>query len=319
MKTKIISILLVIVVLAALMVPAYNVQAADLLNDNFESGTGNWTVIMGNWNIITDGTQVYHTLSTDNLSRSVAGNASWNNYTAEVKTKVNTWGNPTYWTTGIMGRYSDPNNYYLFIYEQPGQLHIRKIVGGTQTTLASKTYTFNLNTWYTFKASMNGSTLALYVNGNQELSVTDTAFSTGKAGLISVFGDTRFDDFLVRDFATSTPTPTPTNTPTPTPTPTNTPTPTPTNTPTPTPTNTPTPTPTPTATPTPTPGGASATYTGTDTTTQGAWRSIYGSNGYVLCDYNGGDTDVQSLPSYISSKTYTGVTYWQWSSKLKRP
>lgn len=57
----------------------------------------------------------------------------------------------------------------------------------------------------------------------------------------------------------------------------------------------------------------SASYIGMDTTTQGNWGGIYGADGYVLCNYNGGGSDVRSLPSYVSSITYAGPLNWVWN------
>jgi alpha-L-rhamnosidase len=41
-----------------------------------------------------------------------------------------------------------------------------------------------------------------------------------------------------------------------------------------------------------------------DTNTSGNWGGVYGKDGYVLCNYNANGTDIQSLPSYVSSLSY---------------
>ena len=41
-----------------------------------------------------------------------------------------------------------------------------------------------------------------------------------------------------------------------------------------------------------------------DSTTSGNWGGVYGKDGYVLCNYNGGGVDKTNLPSYISSISY---------------
>ena len=41
-----------------------------------------------------------------------------------------------------------------------------------------------------------------------------------------------------------------------------------------------------------------------DSTTSGNWGGVYGKDGYVLCNYNGGGVDKNSLPPYVSSVTY---------------
>ena len=63
-----------------------------------------------------------------------------------------------------------------------------------------------------------------------------------------------------------------------------------------------------TITPTPTPRPAAISYTGTDTTTQGTWKSVYGSDGYDII--NSG----RSLPSYVANLSYVGGTNYTWNS-----
>jgi alpha-L-rhamnosidase len=47
-----------------------------------------------------------------------------------------------------------------------------------------------------------------------------------------------------------------------------------------------------------------AQFIKSDSTTSGNWGGVYGKDGYVLCNYNGNGTDIQSLPSYVSSVSY---------------
>ena len=50
-----------------------------------------------------------------------------------------------------------------------------------------------------------------------------------------------------------------------------------------------------------------------DTTTQGTWVGVYGSQGYILPAYDSGPTDRVVLPSYISSAPIGGAR-WQWTT-----
>lgn len=168
-----------------------------LLYEDFEDNTANgWTVVDGNWDIITDGTKVYHSQITDSLSRVVVGDTAWDSYSVQVNVKTNSWNGGVVGNCGILARYTDINNYIIFNFSN-GELRIKKQVAGVFTLLASKAYTQNLNTWYTLKAELSGSTLKLYVNGNLELSAYDGSLTAGKAGLIASAGDTRFDNFTV--------------------------------------------------------------------------------------------------------------------------
>lgn len=47
-----------------------------------------------------------------------------------------------------------------------------------------------------------------------------------------------------------------------------------------------------------------AHYIGIDSTTSGNWGSVYGKDGYILCNYKGNGNDKKSLPSYVSSVNY---------------
>jgi hypothetical protein len=54
-------------------------------------------------------------------------------------------------------------------------------------------------------------------------------------------------------------------------------------------------------------GGPSAQFIGTDTTTQGSWRGVYGTDGYQTVN------DATSLPSYAAVTT-TGADAYTWAS-----
>ena len=54
-------------------------------------------------------------------------------------------------------------------------------------------------------------------------------------------------------------------------------------------------------------GTASAVFVGTDTTTKGTWKGVYGSEGYMLAN------NATSLPSY-ATVTQPGVPAWTWTS-----
>ncbi|MCR2804548.1 DUF1080 domain-containing protein [Paenibacillus sp. SCIV0701] len=223
------------------------VSAAGIFSDTFNDGAADgWTTQYGNWSVVTDsGSPVYYQSSTSE-GRSSAGSQSWTDYSVQAKVKVDNWNgsNRTY----VAGRYQDGNNYYAAsLYNSSGgKLEIRKKVGGSSTTLATKSYALSSGTWYTVKLELNGSALSMYVNGQLELTANDSSLSSGGIGLVAFKTVSKFDDISVEDLSGSpspspTPTPVPTVAPTPTPTPTTTPAPTPTAEPTVSPTPTPPP------------------------------------------------------------------------------
>lgn len=189
-------------ILASVFFAPQSVSAATSVNEDFEDGVANgFTVPTGSYSIITDGSRVYRTASA--TARAVVGDPASSNVEVQAAVKVASWSGSTGLTAGLMARYIDANNYYLFIYED-GQLKIRKKVSGTLTTVASKAYTLNTGAWYTFKAVANGTTLTLSVNGVQQLTATTTGNTVGKVGLVSFRGDVRYDNVIAKDLGGST-------------------------------------------------------------------------------------------------------------------
>ena len=62
----------------------------------------------------------------------------------------------------------------------------------------------------------------------------------------------------------------------------------------------------PTSTPPTTPGATTAAFVGTDTTTSGSWKGVYGTQGYALAALP------PSYPSYAQVATSAGV--WTWAA-----
>jgi hypothetical protein len=168
---------------------------------------------------------------------------------------------------GLVARAADHNSFYVAELGFDGDvIRIRKNDDGTWTTLASASLTLAVESEYTLRFRVEGTSLSAraWAAGGSEpgtwsVSTNDATFASGHSGLMAQIVDAAgggatsvdfsFDAFSVSSIdATATPTSTATATPSPTFTPTSTPTNTPTNTATATPTNTATATPTNTAT-----------------------------------------------------------------------
>lgn len=199
MPRKLPAGLTLILLLALLSVSLRLVSAATAVNEDFEDGVADgFTVVTGDYAIVTDGSQVYQTSSA--TARAVVGDVASINVSVEAQVKVAGWSATTGRTAGLMARYTSTGNYYLFIYED-GQLMIKKKVSGALTTVVSKTYTLNTGTWYTFKGVVNGAALTFYVNGTKELTAAATGLTAGQVGVISFNGDVRYDNFVANDLA----------------------------------------------------------------------------------------------------------------------
>jgi hypothetical protein len=109
---------------------------------------------------------------------------------------------------GVICRYEDTNNFYFFILSSDGYFGIGRVLDGVQELLGEEELmpgeAINTgNTTNVIKADCVGSTLTLYANGTQLVSVEDTALTSGDVGLLAGTFDTPgtdiyFDNFVVR-------------------------------------------------------------------------------------------------------------------------
>jgi hypothetical protein len=86
---------------------------------------------------------------------------------------------------GVVGRYVDAANTYIFYWTHAGDAwRLGKYVGGTWTTLASSASApLEVGKAVTVRLVLSGSNVAGYVDGALKVSATDSSLSSGKAGL----------------------------------------------------------------------------------------------------------------------------------------
>ncbi|AEM73874.1 pectate lyase [Caldicellulosiruptor acetigenus] len=245
----VVSLIMVLSLFAGIGLRNEVARAATLLTDDFEDGNSDgWSTSNGSWSVVVDGSKVLKQASTGSEARAYTGSSDWSDYSVEAKVKVLGVKDSSS-GAGVIVRYKNSGTFYALVL-RGSKVEIMKKMNSSSTTLVSKSFTLNKNSWYNVKLEVSGSKLVGYVNGSQVLGVSDSSIATGKAGLIADKCIAEFDDVVVSSSSGNiTPTPAPTSTPTVTATPTLSPTPTKT----PTPTSTPAPTQTPTVTPTPTP------------------------------------------------------------------
>lgn len=190
------------------MAPQAN--AAVLFQDDFNDGNANgWTPQSGydDWSVVSEGGNYVYYSSSTNEARTSAGSQSWTDYSVEARVKVENFNgsNRAY----VAGRYKDGNNYYAASLTGGNKLELRKKVGGSTSNLASKSYTVTPGVWYTVKLEMSGSTIRMYVNGNLELSATDSSLASGGIGLVAYKTVTKYDNIIVESGGGTPPTPPP--------------------------------------------------------------------------------------------------------------
>jgi hypothetical protein len=173
------------------------------LQDNFEDGNDTnpaWSKTNGTWSVITDasGNKVYNQANTSGEALASVGSKAWTDYTVEAKVKVAVEGvYPA--LSGIIGRYTDRNNFYWLQVDTAGNaVDLKKKVAGAMTTVQHVSgVKLNTNQWYTIRLQMQGSSIKGYIDGVERINVSDTSFTAGSAGL-RMFNDAAgFDDFTV--------------------------------------------------------------------------------------------------------------------------
>lgn len=98
----------------------------------------------------------------------------------------------------IFQRYQTEYDLYVASLRLDGKVAIKKKVCGQYTTLAQADYsdgTVNTGVWYDLEFEAVGSNLTLYVNGQQELSVTDSDLSWGSTGIRLDYSDVYIDNW----------------------------------------------------------------------------------------------------------------------------
>lgn len=168
-----------------------------LFSDDFEDGVADgWTTYGGTWAVAADGSRVYRESGQSSTYRAAAGAADWTDYVAEARVKPTGW-NGSDRAVALMGRFHDANNTYVLALRSSNKVELSKIVSGSKTSLAVKSFPVALNTWYTLKLEVNGATLRGYVNGLLQVAADDGTFAEGRVGFRTEYASANFDDVLV--------------------------------------------------------------------------------------------------------------------------
>ena len=187
-------------------------QAATLFSDNFEDGSlDGWTRSGGSWSVVTDGSQVARQSSTSSDARALAGQPSWANYAVQVRVKALSF-NGSDRFTAVLARAQNATSYYYLTLRSNNTVQLKKLVGGSSTTLSTASIPVTTGTLYTVRLEVNGNTLRGFVNGNLVGTATDSQYTAGRAGVATFNASASFDDVLVEDLPGTPPTTTTTTT-----------------------------------------------------------------------------------------------------------
>jgi hypothetical protein len=181
--------------------------AGVLFQDDFSDTSSGWDRVDVDEGVTDYADGVYRIfVNTD--STDVWANPGLNFTDTIIEVEATKVGGPDDNDFGIICRYEDTNNFYSFIISSDGFYAIVRVEDGVQEIIGSEDMmpsdaieTGNVTN--DIKVDCVGSTLTLYANGSQLLSVEDTAFASGDVGLLAGTFDTpgtdiHFDNFVVR-------------------------------------------------------------------------------------------------------------------------
>ncbi|AEV85498.1 cellulose-binding protein II [Actinoplanes sp. SE50] len=193
-------------VIAGLAVTVATAQAATLFSADFESGsTGGWSKSGGTWSIVTDGSKVLQQSdTTSERAREFGGTGSWTDYAVQARVKATAFGTGA-GVVALTARAAGATRMYRLSLTGSNRVQLEAMNGGAVTVLASLAQTISTSTFYTLRLTVSGTTISGTVNGTSVGSVTDPSIAGGRIGLLTEHAAGRFDDIVVDDSGSSTP------------------------------------------------------------------------------------------------------------------
>ncbi|MCG5470726.1 right-handed parallel beta-helix repeat-containing protein [Micromonospora sp. LAH09] len=192
----------------ALGMGATGAYADTLFSDDFEDGNATgWTASGGSWAVATDGSRVYRQSGTSSDARSLAGTASWTDYSVQATVKPTAF-NGSNRFVALLARAQSSTSYYYLALRSNNTVELKRLSGGSSTTLDSANTTVTVGTAYTLRIDVAGNSLKGYVNGTLLTEATDSQFASGRIGVATFNASANFDNVQV---TSATPGPDPTD------------------------------------------------------------------------------------------------------------
>jgi hypothetical protein len=165
---------------------------------DFVQDANKWTVVSGAFQV-ENGMYRSRSLGPEKpLSRAITGGQGWKNYRVEARLKLEEWAPPEGADFGLIARYQDPGNYYIFLYKRDTKtIVIERKLKGELLVLAEASIELKSGEWHDFAVTLDGEDLAVAIDGRQMVRIADRNFSEGGAGLLMFWADVRCAEFKV--------------------------------------------------------------------------------------------------------------------------
>ncbi len=179
-----------------------------LFQDDFSKKTGNWHTNQDDTGTTDYANNAFQIMINEDSTYRWTNPGDLSFKDVHIEVDASKAGGPDENDFGIICRYKDGENFYFFTISNMGDYAINKLKDGQESFIGMDDYQFddtNIRTGDAanhIRADCVGSTLTLYVNGQQLIQVQDTDFTEGNVGLIAGSRNTagvniNFDNFSV--------------------------------------------------------------------------------------------------------------------------
>lgn len=158
-----------------------------LLQDDFQDGDANgWSTTPGSmFTVTTAGSSlVYRQTNVSGNATALLQTASGDDQSIQVDATPRAFNGADRWY-GLVARYSNVNNYYYVTARSGGALELKKMLGGSYTTLASTTLPVAIDHTNRLRLETIGKHVRVFVNEKLVIHVRDSDLSGGKPGLMT--------------------------------------------------------------------------------------------------------------------------------------
>lgn len=169
-----------------------------LLQDDFQDGNSQgWSSLGGSFSVVSSGTSlVYRQSNTAGNAGALLANANYGDQSIQADVTPRAFDGADRWF-GLVARYVNSANYYYATARSGGGIQLKKMMGGSFTTLGSAPLTVALNRTHRLRLEAVGDHVRVLVNEQPVIAVRDDDISGGQPGVMMYRTRADYDNVLV--------------------------------------------------------------------------------------------------------------------------
>lgn len=169
-----------------------------LLQDDFQDGNAQgWMPLAGTFNVASNGTTLmYRQSNTAGNAAALLSNANYGDQSIQADVVPRAFDGADRWF-GLVARYVDSANYYYVTARSGGGIQLKRMRGGSFTTLGSAPLTVTLNRTHRLRLEAVGDHVRVLVNERPVIAVRDDDISGGQPGVMMYRTRADYDNVLV--------------------------------------------------------------------------------------------------------------------------